>query len=314
MILPIVSIIIPAYNCAPYIERTLSSVKAQTYPKDLLQVIIVNDGSTDNTSRILKRYENLYTIIHTENKGVSHARNTGLKYAEGDYIQYLDSDDLLVPKKIEHQVRALIKSGGDVAYGNWQKFKEVDGEIMITEKIERKITGDPEIALFTDFWCPPAALLYSRKIVEKIGPWKEWLPVIQDARYFLDAAMEGGKFVYTSFIAASYRGHTIGSLSTQSKAAFVIDCYENAADLYKKWIAASNLSPERRDALASVLTSTLSGLIRCDKKRFNTACEIIKTIKPHCTMNSSFIKYNLSKYLGIKQAEILSYHLRKIFL
>src|SRR5690606_23448019 len=101
-------------------------------------------------------------------------------------------------------------SDGDVAYGNWQKFKEVGGEIIITEKIERKITGDTEIALFTDFWCPPAALLYSRRIVERIGGFKTWLTIAEDARYFFDAALYNGSFVYTPIVGAHYRQHDTG--------------------------------------------------------------------------------------------------------
>jgi glycosyltransferase involved in cell wall biosynthesis len=96
-----ISVIIPAYNAAAYIERALRSVLNQSRPAD--EIIVVNDGSTDGTSQILKRYEGKIRIIEQVNTGVSAARNAGIRAAAGDWIAFLDADDEWLPEKLAKQ-------------------------------------------------------------------------------------------------------------------------------------------------------------------------------------------------------------------
>ena len=113
-----VSVIIPCYNCRRYIEQTLESLEQQTC-KDF-QVICVNDGSTDDTPRILKRWQEKgsldMTVIHQENGGVSTARNAGIEAAQSEFILFLDSDDLYHPCYIEAMLTAVRESGADTVY------------------------------------------------------------------------------------------------------------------------------------------------------------------------------------------------------
>lgn len=91
---PIVSVLIPAYNCEKYISECLNSVLSQTYK--LFEIIIIDDGSTDNTPQICDTFAEQFSCIqvyHTLNAGVSHARNVGINHAKGDWIIFLDSDD-----------------------------------------------------------------------------------------------------------------------------------------------------------------------------------------------------------------------------
>ncbi len=96
-----ISVIIPAYNAAAYIERALQSVLNQSRPAD--EIIVINDGSTDATSEILKRYKGKTRIIEQVNAGVSAARNTGIRAASGDWIAFLDADDEWLPEKLAKQ-------------------------------------------------------------------------------------------------------------------------------------------------------------------------------------------------------------------
>jgi glycosyltransferase involved in cell wall biosynthesis len=104
---PLISVIIPTYNRAAFIKRSVNSVVKQSYKN--IEIIVVDDGSTDNTENLIKnvRDKRIKYIKHTENKGVSHARNTGIKIARGEYISFLDSDDEIYPKKIETQYKKL---------------------------------------------------------------------------------------------------------------------------------------------------------------------------------------------------------------
>lgn len=103
MVGPLISVVVPTYNHSNYIQNAIQSVLDQTYSN--IELIIVNDGSTDKTSEILTTFENNLTIqiIHQKNLGLSTARNTGIKRAQGDYIALLDADDLMEPNRLELQ-------------------------------------------------------------------------------------------------------------------------------------------------------------------------------------------------------------------
>ncbi|MCI6191164.1 MAG: glycosyltransferase [Clostridium sp.] len=110
-----VSIIIPVYNVEEYIEECLKSILNQTY-KDI-ELLIVDDGSTDNSIKIIKRYESKFEkikIFTQKNKGASEARNLALKYAIGEFILFIDSDDFLEPTMIEKMVNKAEKYNSDV--------------------------------------------------------------------------------------------------------------------------------------------------------------------------------------------------------
>lgn len=110
-----VSIIIPAYNAEDYIRKSLDSVVNQVYKN--LEIIIVDDASTDNTKKIIKEYadkdDRIIPFYQSKNKGVSSARNTGLKAATGDYVVFVDSDDELTPDAIRRMIDMADKYNSD---------------------------------------------------------------------------------------------------------------------------------------------------------------------------------------------------------
>ena len=108
-----ISVIIPLYNCEKYIKRCLDSVLAQNIKDDVLEIIVINDGSTDKSGAIADEYASRYDFIkvfHQNNQGVSIARNKGLEYATGDYVHFLDSDDFLLYDDGYSVLLDLIKS------------------------------------------------------------------------------------------------------------------------------------------------------------------------------------------------------------
>lgn len=102
---PLVSVAMAAYNAGPVLTATLESVLAQTYPR--LEVIVVDDGSTDGTAGILAGYRGRVTVIRQENGGIAKARNTGMARAQGELVAWMDQDDLCRPERIALQVAAL---------------------------------------------------------------------------------------------------------------------------------------------------------------------------------------------------------------
>src|SRR5262245_23541574 len=208
---PLVSVIIPCWNGGAWLRDALRSVAAQDM--DEVEVIVVDDGSTDDSAEIARREWPEVTLLQEGHRGASHARNAGTQRARGAFIQYLDADDLLVPGKLQTQIDALVTSDAEVAYGDWEEMRTVLGEPAPSRLVARRLDGAAEIELFTDFWCPPAAYLFRRSIVDRVGGWNERLPIIQDARFALDCALRGARFVYCAGLMARYRVHGGPSLS-----------------------------------------------------------------------------------------------------
>lgn len=120
---PLVSVILPVYNVQKYLEVCVNSIIRQTYP--VLEVVAVNDGSTDKSLEILERMaksDKRIRIISQENKGLSAARNKGLEEARGDYIQFVDSDDFVSPLLLERTLEVALKNDSDISLFNLKLF------------------------------------------------------------------------------------------------------------------------------------------------------------------------------------------------
>ncbi len=122
-----ISVIIPAYNIEGLLEKCVSSVACQDYPKELLEIIVVDDGSTDDTGAVLdklsKRYDNV-TAVHQKNAGSSSARNAGLKLATGDYVGFVDSDDFVSPQMYRTMIEAALRTGADMVQASRDEIAE----------------------------------------------------------------------------------------------------------------------------------------------------------------------------------------------
>lgn len=312
--LPTVSIIIPAYNCESYIEETLESAYRQTYDSDKLQVIAINDGSTDSTLSILKELADKYSLIikSTPNRGASAARELGRQLAIGKYIQYLDSDDLLMPQKIEKQVKLLEATDGDLAYGAYERFKisPTKEYCRLEVKLPKRQYKDLEVDTFKSFWFPPAALLYSKRLTDKIGPWPINLPIIQDARYLQEASILKGKFVFTEGIMAKYRV-TENSLSNREGVfKFYKDVFQNGLEIHQKW--KSDLTEEKRNAVLGCFTNCARVFVEHDIKLFESCVEQLHQIQPDFIPKGSKIMSYVSRIFGYRRAELIRYNTKKL--
>jgi glycosyltransferase involved in cell wall biosynthesis len=135
---PRISIVIPAYNQAEYLEDCIESAYDQTMPAH--EIIVVNDGSLDNTQEIAERYmfkefpmiESPVRVINQVNKGLPSARNTGIMNATGDYIQFLDADDMLKENAIARLTTEIIQTNADIVAPSFKEFGKSDREIILT--------------------------------------------------------------------------------------------------------------------------------------------------------------------------------------
>src|ERR1039457_1676731 len=123
MRIPLVSILVPAYNSEKWISDAVRSAIAQTWQRK--EIIVVDDGSSDRTAEAARRFASKeVTVVSTENRGPAAARNHALQLSQGDYIQWLDADDLLSPDKIERQLAALreVDSRRTLLSSSWAYF------------------------------------------------------------------------------------------------------------------------------------------------------------------------------------------------
>ncbi len=276
------SIVIPAYNAERFVAETVRSALLQSAAET--EIIVVDDGSTDGTAGVLRSFGGAIRCEFGPNRGVSAARNRGTALARGRYLQYLDADDLLEPGALSKRVAALEDSGADVAYSDWQRIQEQpDGSFIPGEVVAgsmARIHADPEIATFSSFWAPPVALLYSRRIVEKIGAWNETLPVIQDARFLQDAALAGARFEHVPGVGALHRVQRGPTLSTRDHAAFARDVFRNTCDIQALWEQRAPLTPARQAALAGSYDFVCRQLFEADPGIFSRSLDRLYAVQP----------------------------------
>jgi CDP-glycerol glycerophosphotransferase len=170
-----ISVIVPIYNVEPYLEDCLSSIAGQTH-RDL-QVICVNDGSTDDSAAIAERFaatDPRFEVVHQPNAGLGAARNTGIRLATGDYLSFVDSDDYLPPDALELLYRSLQVTGSDFATGNVKratplgvKQSPMHRQIFRDDRPATHVTRD-EILLFDRLACNK---LFRRAFWMASGRW-----------------------------------------------------------------------------------------------------------------------------------------------
>lgn len=203
----LVSIIIPCYNYGWLLPETLDSLLAQTYTN--WECIIIDDGSTDDSRNVAETYvshDARFRYVYQSNKGMSVARNRGLDEARGEYIQLLDADDLLVPHKLERQVRFLdahpsvdllygdvrffrhgnpqeLSKSSDMADQDWMKGIEGQGEVLVNAIVETSLMV-------------VHAPLTRATLIQQVGRFAEDLRSAEDWEFWVRCAVAGGSFRY----------------------------------------------------------------------------------------------------------------------
>ncbi len=212
-----ISIIIPTYNRRDLIERAVLSVLEQDYHN--LEVIIVDDCSTDNTEEVLKNLTDarIKFIKHTQNKGANAARNTGIKAANGGYIAFQDSDDEWMPEKLSKQMKIFEDSDDDnlgIVYTAFWKIEEKTKKYIPSKDI-LKTNGNLHDILLGNSFISTQALLIKKECLLDVGMFDENLPRLQDWELLLRLSKEYHFYLVDEPLVNVY--HTEGSISTNQK-------------------------------------------------------------------------------------------------
>lgn len=203
---PLVSVIIPAYNSSTFLADAVNSATRQTYRA--IEIIIVNDGSSDDTGRIADRFaaeDARIRVIHKANGGLSAARNTALEVARGEFVSFLDADDALLSEKIEHQVAFLRANPEcDLVYSD---YYIADASLS---PIGLRTPGTPPIPFGDLFvlrnWFPPVVPLLRVSLARRVGSFDQSLKAAEDWDYWTRCAA-AGRFGYLPGAVAIYRFH-----------------------------------------------------------------------------------------------------------
>ena len=244
---PLVSILIPLYNTKEYIADTIESCLNQTYGN--VEIVIVDDGSTDGSEQIIKKYVKLYNNIkyyRQNNYGAPRARNLAFEKSSGEYIQYLDADDLISKNKIASQIEIAktYNYAPDIIFSS--KFSYFTNSIKDAKYFKQTIdkSYNSGIDWLIDSWSGGGfgvvmGWLTHRKLIQKAGKWDETLKKNQDGEFFSRVLLNAKRVIMTDNTMVYYRrtgSHSISSSRSEEAIYSVLESLKK----YKKNIKGIN--------------------------------------------------------------------------
>ena len=243
---PLVSIVIPVYNGSNYVREAIDSALEQTY--DNIEILVVNDGSTDNTEKIVKTYGEKLRYFYKENGGVATALNLGIKEAKGEYISWLSHDDMYYPNKIENQISYLKKFKDNkkiILYSDYYVIDLVSNnshEYVMHQNLDDSGTKTGNLKLLFKADLHGCSLLIPKECFEKVGYFDEKLKTTQDYDLWFKFIDQGYLFKYVNKTLISTRRHPMqGTLNSVDLCEYEIEeLYTKAVNLFKKEINCLN--------------------------------------------------------------------------
>lgn len=251
--MPAVTAIIPTHNRAQLLVEAVGSALQQTRPPD--EIIVVDDGSTDDTEQVVARYGGKLRYVRQKNSGPASARNHGMRLASGDFIAFLDSDDLWVPDRLERQFAALESCPElDFIFGLEAKFtagRQSDGCEIKSRDVWKSLNSadgvvpKPVELLLEENFIPTSSVLFRKQCLASVGFIDETLQQAEDYDFWLRFAVQGCRFGFVNSVLCRRRQHA-GNLVNQwvnrtSATAAVLSRYRDHA-------------PGRRELVASRLS------------------------------------------------------------
>jgi glycosyltransferase involved in cell wall biosynthesis len=254
-----VSVLIPAYNAERWLGSALQSALDQSWPN--IEIIVVDDGSTDQTLAVAKRYESArIKIMRQENRGASAARNTALREAQGDFLQYLDADDFLSTDKIQEQLTLLRENPDHLSVSSATYFFDgTDPDSGLEERSGAVDTDDP-VRWLIEFLGPDGpfgtvpygAWLTPRSVAERAGPWDDSVrSPDDDGEYFARVvlashgirASKSGRYYYRKFAKGGTYSTTYSEVLHRGRL--------HSLNCKAKWLLARTSDPRAYRALAN---------------------------------------------------------------
>ncbi len=234
----VVSVIIPTYNHAGYVSQTIESVLAQTYPN--FEIVVVNDGSPDNTSDVLRPYTNSGKIVYIEqqNAGQAAARNRGLEEASGDFIAFLDDDDLWPPEKLAWQTAILREQPDVIGVGGSIELIDASGDTIERIDLNERVLQIQDLFEGCPFWSPGQTLL-RRTALCAVGDFDTTVAGADDYDLYM-RLVQVGAFLVCPKLSLRYRVHDGNATNNISR------MFNNCQRVTRRYLKTIRVTRERR--------------------------------------------------------------------
>jgi glycosyltransferase involved in cell wall biosynthesis len=259
--IPLVSILIPAYNAERWIGATIESALAQTWAHK--EIVIVDDGSTDGTLGIARRFaSNVVRVVSQPNQGAATARNNAFALCQGDYVQWLDADDLLGPNKIEAQMKLVAQAADqhELVSSAWAYFshRRSSARFEPTPLWQDLSPVDWTCTKWSyNLHMQTATWLVSRTLTEAAGPWNTSLLSDDDGEYFSRVVLASRGVRFTSDAQVFYRIVGTNRLSHIGRSNRKLDAQFRGMQLQIGYVRAIDDGPAVRAAAVTYLQNWL---------------------------------------------------------
>lgn len=250
----LVSVIIPIHNAEEYLLDTIMSVINQSYKN--IEVILVDDGSEDNSLKIAKKYESsTFKVISQSNQGACAARNLGIEYSKGEWLQFLDADDILHYDKISNQIKAVYANPNEIKLVSaaWAHFINSPEDSLFKKGITWK-NYLKNVDWLLDSWTKggmmqTACWLANKSLIQKTGWWNEELLKNQDGEYFCRMILNTSNIIFVENAKVYYRKPSKDNVS-QRLDSNSIESLLNSYIIYEQELLKKENSARVRKALA----------------------------------------------------------------
>ena len=257
---PLISVIIPVYNGEQYLKNCIESIEAQSY--EPLEVIVINDGSTDGTAEVCEKlaeaYENL-SFVTTEDVGVSASRNRGISMAKGEFLTFVDADDRIHPQMLQRLYDAIEQTGSDIAgcqftIWNTDREWEIAANSVPVNRPESKSYQKQEY-VEKQILCGNSrcwSKLYRRSLLNRVNSkqwFREGLTIGEDMLFLMDLLPEAGTITEIDFKGYGYYQNPQGAMNRSFRPEYMdqIRCWQIARE------QAIRLVPESEHKVTSIL-------------------------------------------------------------
>ena len=251
-----ISVVIPSYNRRDFIKRSIDSAINQT--KKPLEIIVVDDGSTDGTEAMIKSDYDFVKFIKQKNKGVSAARNIGIEVSIGEWICFLDSDDEWKKDKLEKQINAM-KSNPGYKFFHSNEIWIKNGIRINQKKKHKKYGGDIFDKCLDMCRISPSSVMIDKTIFDEVGNFNEDLAVCEDYELWLRICDKYRVFFIDEPLIIKYGGH-------QGQLSYSIESIENHRIKALEYLILGNLNRKNKrhaiQMLLSKLNIYLKGLVK----------------------------------------------------
>ncbi len=259
---PLVSILIPAYNAEQFIADTIRSAINQTWPRK--EIIVVDDGSRDNTVAIARRFESRGAkVVQQKNQGAAAARNAAFSLSHGDYIQWLDADDLLEPNKIAGQMRAFKEGIGNriLLSSPWARFMYRPSRAQFVPSALWADLSPIEWLMHKmgeNVFMQTATWLVSRELTEAAGPWDTRLLGDDDGEYFCRVLLASAGVHFVPGAGVYYRAFGFNSLSYIGRIPQKVEAQWLSMQLHIRYLRSLEDSPRVHAACMQYLRGAMN--------------------------------------------------------